>query len=446
MNQAAVSETAAWLPVLPNHWGRKRFKLLFRLMGGGTPSKDQPEYWIGDVPWVSSKDMKVDVIFDTEDHISEDAVRESATNVVPEGTILIVARSGILRHTIPVAITGRPVAINQDIKAAIPRSNGLEARYFAFLIKGFQDQLLTIWRSQGATVESLDTEIIGITDFPVPPLPEQRAIADFLDREVAKIDALIAKQEELIEQTEERRRALALGTLLRGSREPRTRTYDSPAMTSVPTSWSVAPLRRVVDSIVAGPFGSSLTKDEYAPDGYRVYGQEQVIPGDFNVGDYFITPEKYAEMNRFAVKTNDVLVSCVGTYGRVAIVPDSAAPGIINPRLVRVRAGRNLLPEFLACLLKSEIAFSQFEERSRGGTMDVLNASIIADVLVPVPPIEEQEEIVADFAEIEKVARDARGKANAFAQLMTERRSALITAAVTGQIEVAANIAAEAAA
>ena len=152
--------------------------------------------------------MKVDVITDTEDHISEDAVRESATNVVPEGTILIVARSGILRHTIPVAITGKRVTINQDIKAAIPRKEGLEARYFAYVIKGFQDQLLTLWRTQGATVESLDTEVVGNTDFPIPPPVEQRAIADFLDRETAKMDALIAKQKELAAALCERREAL----------------------------------------------------------------------------------------------------------------------------------------------------------------------------------------------------------------------------------------------
>ena len=180
MNRSEATQVAAWLPNLPHHWGRKRLKLLFHLVGGGTPSKDNADYWVGEMPWVSSKDMKVDIIVDTEDHISDEAVQSTATNVVPEGTMLIVARSGILKHTIPVARTGGRVAINQDIKAFVPRKAGLEARYYAFLIRGFQDQLLTLWRSQGATVESLDTEVVGNTDLPLPPFAEQRAIADLI--------------------------------------------------------------------------------------------------------------------------------------------------------------------------------------------------------------------------------------------------------------------------
>ncbi len=86
--------------------------------GGGTPSKANPRFWTGGkIPWVSPKDMKSDLITDAKDHITVEAVAQSATNLVEEGSILIVVRSGILQHTLPVAVTQRQVTLNQDLKA-----------------------------------------------------------------------------------------------------------------------------------------------------------------------------------------------------------------------------------------------------------------------------------------------------------------------------------------
>ena len=185
----AVEES--WLPNLPTNWKLQKMKQLFKSVSGGTPSKDQAAFWIGDIPWVSPKDMKSETILDTEDHISVEAIAQSATTLVPSNTILIVVRSGILQHTIPIAITTREMAINQDLKALIPRQQDILPEYYAAFIRGFQAQLLTLWRKEGATVESLESETIGKTSVPVPPLKEQQSIVKFLSRETAKIDSLI---------------------------------------------------------------------------------------------------------------------------------------------------------------------------------------------------------------------------------------------------------------
>jgi len=107
-----------WLPELPAHWGRRRIKFLTSFMAsGGTPTTGTDSYWDGDIPWVSPKDMKTAVVTATEDYITQESVSASAARLVPPGTLLMVVRSGILRHSIPVALSGREVAINQDIKA-----------------------------------------------------------------------------------------------------------------------------------------------------------------------------------------------------------------------------------------------------------------------------------------------------------------------------------------
>lgn len=182
---------AEWLRGVPSHWDRRRLKFLFRFVGGGTPSKENPGFWSGDIPWVSPKDMKAEYIDDTEDHISEEAVESSATNRVPKGTLMIVTRSGILKHTIPVAITNVEVTLNQDLKALLPRTQDVSSEYYAWFIRGLQDQLMSVWRKQGATVESLETDWIADTTVPLPPLEEQKAIVRYLASRLREVDGII---------------------------------------------------------------------------------------------------------------------------------------------------------------------------------------------------------------------------------------------------------------
>ena len=102
--------------------------------GGGTPSKSNPVFWEdGTIPWVSPKDMKVGRIADSEDHITELGLNNSATNLIPAGSVLVVTRSGILRHTLPVAVTAVPVSVNQDLKALTPGVNIL-SEYVAWAL------------------------------------------------------------------------------------------------------------------------------------------------------------------------------------------------------------------------------------------------------------------------------------------------------------------------
>lgn len=196
-----------WLGEVPERWQTKRLKYLAAFFGGGTPSKNNPEYWSGEIPWVSPKDMVSSQVVETQDHISEEALRESATRMVQPGSVLIVVRSGILRHTIPVAINTCPVALNQDMKAVVPNTM-LLAGYLAHLIRGCQDSLLIEWRKSGATVESIEADLLTNTLFPLPPVGEQIVITAFLDRETTRIDELVAKKERLIELLQEKRDAL----------------------------------------------------------------------------------------------------------------------------------------------------------------------------------------------------------------------------------------------
>ena len=104
-----------------------------KIFGGGTPSKAKPEYFIGNIPWVTPKDMKSEYIFDSIDHVNLKAIENSSAKLIPSGNLLMVIRSGILKHTLPLAINKVDVTVNQDMKAFIPnagKTNTIFLKYF----------------------------------------------------------------------------------------------------------------------------------------------------------------------------------------------------------------------------------------------------------------------------------------------------------------------------
>lgn len=196
-----------WLGEIPAHWEVKKLKYLAKSIGGGTPSKGNPEYWNGDIPWVSPKDMKVQLIDTTEDYVTELGAIESATNIIQPNAVLIVVRSGILKHSIPVAINTVPVTINQDMKALVA-GNKVLPEYLHLLIHSNQAQLLPFWSKQGCTVESIESEYMMNSRIPVPPLSEQNEIVTYINRELQPIVKVIKRCEEAILTLKEYRSAL----------------------------------------------------------------------------------------------------------------------------------------------------------------------------------------------------------------------------------------------
>jgi type I restriction enzyme M protein len=151
-------------------------------------------------------------------------------------------------------------------------------------------------------------------------------------------------------------------------------------------------------SMKAGPFGSTLKKEFYVPSGYKIYGQEQVISGDAKFGDYYISVEKYRELESCKVKAGDVLISLVGSYGKTLIVPDDHEPGIINPRLLKLTLdSEKITPTYFVAAFAQESVMSQVQGMSHGGTMKILSLRVLRSLRVPLPPLATQQAIVAEI-------------------------------------------------
>lgn len=176
---------------LPESWVRVALRDLGRWQGGGTPSKAAPHYWGGPIPWVSPKDMKTAIIRESIDGITEAAVANSAASVVPAGSILIVTRSGILAHSLPVAINAVDVTVNQDLKALTPLA-GLLPEYLALAFRANERAILNGCVKDGTTVHSVEMPALAEYEIPLAPLPEQHRI-------VAKIEALFSELDKAVE-------------------------------------------------------------------------------------------------------------------------------------------------------------------------------------------------------------------------------------------------------
>ena len=166
--------------------------------GGKTPSTNCKEYWGDDVYWVSAKDMKELYLSNIQDKLSQKGVAETNMKVYPQGTILGVFRSGILRHSFPVCITAHPVTINQDLKAFGIDEVKVNKLYFLFYLNLLQDIVLNVAMKKGVTVESIDSDAFMGIPFICPPLEKQNEI-------VNHITTLRAEQKNLQQQASDLR-------------------------------------------------------------------------------------------------------------------------------------------------------------------------------------------------------------------------------------------------
>jgi type I restriction enzyme, S subunit len=202
------TERAPWPSTLRADWPLVPLRYLVKFISGGTPDKGNSDFWTGGtIPWVSPKDMKVDRINDSEDHITEAALDGSATQLAPTGSVLVVVRGMILAHTLPVAVTTGPVTINQDIKALIcgPR---ILPEFLHAVLAGQAEWLLSLADSSAHGTKKLETEILQRFEVPCPPLDEQHAVIEHIALETARLDAVRAATERTIALLKERRAAL----------------------------------------------------------------------------------------------------------------------------------------------------------------------------------------------------------------------------------------------
>ena len=162
-------------------WRLVPLKHLVSFGGGMTPSKDNESFWVGDIPWVSPKDMKRFVLHDSEDHVSESALDTTSLKLHPADAVLVVVRGMILAHTFPVAVNAVPVTINQDMKALRTKAE-ISPKYLAWMLRGLQPLMLSLTEESAHGTKVLRTDQWANQPVPVPPEAEQNALVSAFER------------------------------------------------------------------------------------------------------------------------------------------------------------------------------------------------------------------------------------------------------------------------
>ena len=277
----------------------------------------------------------------------------------------------------------------------------------------------------------------------IPSAAEQQIIADFLDWKTGQIDGLIAKKKQLIEKLKEKRLALITQAVTKGL-NPNASMRDSgiPWLGEIPKHWEVRRLKFILKSckgaIKTGPFGSDLHSSEMIYDDVKVYNQKTVIARDINGGDNYISKEKFKELEAFEVFKRDLLITTRGTIGRCMVVPEGAPQGILHPCLMRIQVDEVLgFNRFIEILIQdSGLVLNQLQLMSNATTIEVIYSDSLKEVLIPIPPEDEQRSISvfidSKISEIDGLIN----KNNQLIEKLTEYRTALITAATTGKIDL----------
>ena len=285
-----------------------------------------------------------------------------------------------------VNIAEEDCCIGRGLAGLTPHTD-VSLKYLYYVLLGKNDELN--FKGTGCTFKAINKKSLGETSFPLPPLKEQKRIADILD----KAAELISLRKQQIEKLD----LLVKSKFIDMFGDPVTN----------PKGWNVRRIFEVVHSdknaLKAGPFGSSLKKEFYVRSGFKIYGQEQVISGNPSFGDYYIDERKYNELQSCSVKEGDVLISLVGTYGKLLIIPHDFEPGIINPRLMKISFDLTLVNVvYFKCFFMTESLMFFLKGQTHGGTMGILNLGIVKNIKLPVPPLPLQTEFATFVKKVEE--------------------------------------------
>lgn len=163
-------------------------------------------------------------------------------------------------------------------------------------------------------------------------------------------------------------------------------------------------LKNSLSAMKIGPFGSALKKEYFVEEGIKVYAQENAFTGDFSMGDYYITEDKYKELKSCELYPGDLVISMMGTIGACAIFPKNAEKGIMNSHLLRLQFNNEVIPEYIMYLLRDSVLIrKQIDRLSVGSIMSGLSSSVVKKLVFPIPKLAEQKRIVEYLDSIDRL-------------------------------------------
>ncbi len=422
-----------WADSLPDHWKHARLRWLSRIFAGGTPNKAVVEYWQdGTIPWLASGAINQRTITAATAYITPEAFDSSSAKWIKPGSLLM-ALAGQGKTKGMVARLAFPATCNQSMAAMEVETPQFSDYLYWWLYSNYQN----IRNMAGGDLrDGLNLQLLGDIACPLPPRNEAKAIADFLDRETAKIDALIEEQEKLISLLQEKRQAVISHAVTKGL-DPDVPMKPSGIdwLGDIPAHWGRTRVKHacshISDCLHTTPHYDGEIK-------YPAIRTADLKPGVLDLSQArLVSRDVYEERTvRLVPKANDVLYSREGErFGMAALVPEGVEL-CLGQRMMLFRTNQSMFSDYFMWSLNSSAVVNQVQEKVAGATSPHINISDIRNFHLPEPPFEEQGQIARVISNSVSQMDECSDEAIAMVQLLKERRAALISAAVTGKIDV----------
>ena len=427
----------SWLGEIPKHWNQRKIKHFAQTIPGGTPSTIEPEYWDGDIPWLPSGAVQNCII--NEDRvikfITKKGLYNSATKYIKPNSTLI-ALTGATCGNIGY-LTFQSTA-NQSVVGIVTQKSTSDKYVFYSLIS--QKSQILVKRTGGAQagINEQDVKDIFIS---YPPIQEQQQIANFLDKATAKIDTLIEKQTKQIELLKEKRQAVISHAVTKGIKS-NVKMKDSGVewLGEIPEHWEVTKLKFYVN--VKGRIGfRGYTKDDLVSkeEGALVIGASEMNNNaKLEIKNpQYISWYKYYESPEIILTQGDLLfVQRGSTVGKVAHIDFDIEKATINPSLVVLKRIK-LNPSYLKYYLLSHLIKSIVKVETSNTAIPMISQEQIGNYTLSIPKKESDQQQIVNYLEEKTSKIDTLiEKSNKSIELLKEKRTALISAAVTGKIDV----------
>lgn len=425
MTRKTRTTALEWLPSLPSSWDEReigrdvwvRARLGWKGLTAG-------EYVDDGIPMLATPDIKdAEIRYAQANKITEDRYAESPEIMLQNGDVLLTKDGSTIGTVNVVRDLPERATVNGSIAVLTP-TRELNGRYlYWFIASGYAQSIFGRLRG-GMGVPHLFQRDINRIRMPHPPTEEQQAIADYLDRETSRIDTLIEEQKSLIETLRERRQAVVDESL-----QP-------------DTDWEVHALKFALEGIDQGVSPQAESDLAQEPGSWGVLKSGCVNRGVFNPLEHKRLPVDFAVSERLVVSMGDLLVSRASgspdLVGSAGIVDRLGYNLILSDKLFRLRLRDGHEPRFFYWLLNSRHYRTQVRQSISGaeGLANNLPLSALRNFSVAVAPAADQRRIAASLDEQTTKIDQLIAETERFIELSKERRAALITAAVTGQIDI----------
>jgi type I restriction enzyme S subunit len=414
---------APWLA--NSRWPTVPIRYVARLGTGHTPSRQHPEYWENcTVPWVTLADVwqlrsgTADVIHETKEKISPLGIANSSAVKHPAGTV-ILSRTASVGFS---AILGEDMATSQDF-ATWTCGEKLDHRYLLYALRAMAPDLRRV--AAGSTHKTIYMPDIEQLRVPLPSLIEQRSIADFLDSETGRIESLIALR-------------TRQGEILTENLSAKLSRWAE----ALVEQWGATKLRYILRGMEQGWSPECEDRPASHPE-WGVIKAGCVNGGIFRAEQHKALPTHLAPKQKYQLREGDLLMSrasgSVEHIGSVGVVPHLRQKLLLCDKIYRLHVDKKrVTTSFLAHMLRTQDIREQIKMgiSGAGGLANNLPSPVVRDLRIPVPPLDVQDQTVTQIQDMSTKIGALQNSTMRQVRVMLERRQALITAAVTGQIDV----------